>query len=181
MVVFIGDGTSDRFAAAHADMVFAKGAWRASATPRAGRSSEWTLVRRRLRGGRAAFEDGRLPATRRRPDALARHARAWAAAVHLRARGLGSGRGRRQVQVRTRRLEAARPARALGLIRPHTAMIGRLCACLFLCRASCAGGRRHRSWCRFLFRNRLPPAEAWPRPARRLGPVWCRSRSRHRA
>jgi 2-hydroxy-3-keto-5-methylthiopentenyl-1-phosphate phosphatase len=67
-VVFIGDGISDRFAAAHADVVFAKASlarmcesegWAYRAWDRFAEITEWVET---------AFADGRLPATR---DALA--------------------------------------------------------------------------------------------------------------
>jgi 2-hydroxy-3-keto-5-methylthiopentenyl-1-phosphate phosphatase len=62
-VVFVGDGTSDRFAAAHADMVFAKGALvricRAEGWP----FLEWTDFGDVARQVDLAFHDGRLPAT----------------------------------------------------------------------------------------------------------------------
>lgn len=68
-VVFVGDGTSDRFAAAHADMVFAKGALvricRAEGWP----YLEWTDFADVARQVDLAFHDGRLPAT---PEDLAR-------------------------------------------------------------------------------------------------------------
>jgi 2-hydroxy-3-keto-5-methylthiopentenyl-1-phosphate phosphatase len=60
-VVFIGDGTSDRFAAAHADMVFAKGSLaricEAEGWPYIGWSS-FADVRQTVD---RAFEEGRLP------------------------------------------------------------------------------------------------------------------------
>lgn len=66
-VVFVGDGISDRFAAAHADVVFAKASlarmcesegWAYHAWDRFAEITEWV---------EAAFADGRLPAT---PEAL---------------------------------------------------------------------------------------------------------------
>ncbi len=67
-VVFIGDGVSDRFAAAHADVVFAKASlarmcesegWAYHPWDRFGEITDWI---------EAAFADGRLPSSR---DALA--------------------------------------------------------------------------------------------------------------
>lgn len=62
-VVFIGDGTSDRFAAAHSDIVFAKGALvricRAEGWP----YLEWTDFGDVTAEVERAFGDGRLPAS----------------------------------------------------------------------------------------------------------------------
>lgn len=63
VVVFIGDGTSDRYAAAHAEVVFAKGALvricRAAGWP----FHEWTDFADVSRQVGQLFDDGRLPAT----------------------------------------------------------------------------------------------------------------------
>jgi len=62
-VVFVGDGTSDRFAAAHADVTFAKGSLvrlcRAEGWP----VHEWNDFADVLTQVEAMFADGRLPAS----------------------------------------------------------------------------------------------------------------------
>lgn len=61
-VVFVGDGTSDRFAAAHADLTFAKGSLARICRAAGWAFEQWesfTDVRARLE---AAFSEGRLPA-----------------------------------------------------------------------------------------------------------------------
>jgi 2-hydroxy-3-keto-5-methylthiopentenyl-1-phosphate phosphatase len=75
VVVFVGDGTSDRYAAAHADMVFAKGALARICAAVGWPFIEWDFFRDVSAEVERAFDDGRLPAD---PDALpewrARHA-----------------------------------------------------------------------------------------------------------
>lgn len=62
-VVFIGDGTSDRYAAAHADMVFAKASLARICSAAGWLFIEWdTFDQVREEIGRA-FSDGRLPAS----------------------------------------------------------------------------------------------------------------------
>ena len=75
VVVFVGDGTSDRFAAAHADVVFAKGALtricRAAGWP----FHEWTDFADLAVQVEQMFDDGRLPASAADlPGWRARHA-----------------------------------------------------------------------------------------------------------
>ncbi|CAN5768843.1 MtnX-like HAD-IB family phosphatase [soil metagenome] len=60
-VVFIGDGTSDRYAAAHADMVMAKGALVRICRAEGWQYSEWTDFGDVTAQIEAAFRDGRLP------------------------------------------------------------------------------------------------------------------------
>jgi len=62
VVVFIGDGTSDRFAAAHADMVFAKGSLARICAAEGWPSFEWMSFDDVLAEVERAFADGRLPA-----------------------------------------------------------------------------------------------------------------------
>jgi hypothetical protein len=61
VVVFVGDGTSDRFAAAHADMVFAKGSLARICAAEGWPFIEWTTFADVNAEVAAAFEDGRLP------------------------------------------------------------------------------------------------------------------------
>lgn len=63
VVVFIGDGTSDRFAAAHADMVFAKGALARICAAEGWPFIEWATFADVNTEVAGAFDDGRLPAT----------------------------------------------------------------------------------------------------------------------
>jgi 2-hydroxy-3-keto-5-methylthiopentenyl-1-phosphate phosphatase len=62
VVVFIGDGTSDRFAAAHADMVFAKGSLASICAAEGWPAIEWDSFGDVLGEVDNAFADGRLPA-----------------------------------------------------------------------------------------------------------------------
>ena len=62
VVVFIGDGTSDRFAAAHSDMVFAKGALSSICAAEGWASIEWDSFADVLAEVERAYADGRLPA-----------------------------------------------------------------------------------------------------------------------
>jgi 2-hydroxy-3-keto-5-methylthiopentenyl-1-phosphate phosphatase len=68
VVVFVGDGTSDRFAAAHADMVFAKGSLARICAAEGWPFIEWTTFADVNAEVDAAFEDGRLPGAQ---DAMA--------------------------------------------------------------------------------------------------------------
>ena len=63
VVVFIGDGTSDRFAAAHADMVFAKGALARICAAEGWPFIEWADFADVDAEVERAFDDGRLPAS----------------------------------------------------------------------------------------------------------------------
>lgn len=75
VVVFVGDGTSDRYAAAHAEVVFAKGALVRICRAQGWPFHEWTDFADVGRQVARLFDDGRLPAS---ADALptwrARHA-----------------------------------------------------------------------------------------------------------
>jgi 2-hydroxy-3-keto-5-methylthiopentenyl-1-phosphate phosphatase len=62
VVVFIGDGTSDRFAAAHADMVFAKGSLARICTAEGWPFVEWRSFLDVREEVDRAFAEGRLPA-----------------------------------------------------------------------------------------------------------------------
>jgi len=62
VVVFIGDGTSDRYAAAHADMVFAKGSLARICAAEGWPAIEWGSFNDVLAHVEQAFGDGRLPA-----------------------------------------------------------------------------------------------------------------------
>ena len=73
VVVFIGDGTSDRFAAAHADMVFAKESLARICTAAGWPFHEWHRFEDVISIVERAFDDGALPRT---PDELP----AWRAA-----------------------------------------------------------------------------------------------------
>jgi 2-hydroxy-3-keto-5-methylthiopentenyl-1-phosphate phosphatase len=68
VVVFVGDGTSDRYAAAHADMVFAKGALARICASVGWPFVEWDTFAEVSAEVERAFADGRLP---RNPAALA--------------------------------------------------------------------------------------------------------------
>jgi 2-hydroxy-3-keto-5-methylthiopentenyl-1-phosphate phosphatase len=61
-VVFVGDGTSDRFAAAHADVVFAKRALARICTAEGWPFERWDTFAEVSAWADAAFRDGRLPA-----------------------------------------------------------------------------------------------------------------------
>jgi len=61
VVVFVGDGTSDRFAAAHADMVFAKEALARICRAEGWPALEWDDFEDVGREVDRAFADGRLP------------------------------------------------------------------------------------------------------------------------
>ncbi len=61
VVVFIGDGTSDRYAAAHADMVFAKGALARICAAEGWPFHEWDRFDDVSAEVARAFDDGRLP------------------------------------------------------------------------------------------------------------------------
>jgi len=63
VVVFIGDGTSDRFGAAHADVVFAKESLARICAAEGWPFIEWTSFRDIWAEVERAFADGRLPAT----------------------------------------------------------------------------------------------------------------------
>jgi 2-hydroxy-3-keto-5-methylthiopentenyl-1-phosphate phosphatase len=75
VVVFVGDGTSDRFAAAHADMVFAKESLARICAAEGWPHLAWHSFEDVSREVEQAFDDGRLPRT---PDEIpawrARHA-----------------------------------------------------------------------------------------------------------
>ena len=62
-VVFVGDGTSDRYAAHHADVVFAKGKLLAWGRATGRDVHEWDRFASVESWFRAAVADGRLPAT----------------------------------------------------------------------------------------------------------------------
>jgi 2-hydroxy-3-keto-5-methylthiopentenyl-1-phosphate phosphatase len=72
VVVFVGDGTSDRFAAAHADMVFAKGSLARICAAEGWPFIDWITFADVNAEVARAFEDGRLPTAQ---DAMA----AWRA------------------------------------------------------------------------------------------------------
>lgn len=77
VVVFIGDGTSDRFAAAHADMVFAKDSLARICAAEGWPYLAWHGFADATQQVEAAFADGRLPSTSEDlPDWRAHHARA---------------------------------------------------------------------------------------------------------
>src|SRR3712207_5004141 len=63
VVVFVGDGTSDRFAAAHADMVFAKGSLARISRAAGWPFSEWESFADVHAEIDRAFAEGRLPAS----------------------------------------------------------------------------------------------------------------------
>lgn len=63
VVVFVGDGTSDRFAAAHADVVFAKQALARICAAEGWPFTAWDSFAGIATEVDRAFEDGRLPAT----------------------------------------------------------------------------------------------------------------------
>jgi len=63
-VVFVGDGTSDRFAAAHADVVFAKGSLARICAAEGWPYQVWDTFAEVTAWVEPAFEDGRLPADR---------------------------------------------------------------------------------------------------------------------
>jgi 2-hydroxy-3-keto-5-methylthiopentenyl-1-phosphate phosphatase len=67
VVVFVGDGTSDRFAAAHADMVFAKGSLARICAAGGWPYLDWHSFADVTVAVRQAFSDGRLP---QHPDDL---------------------------------------------------------------------------------------------------------------
>ena len=77
VVVFVGDGTSDRYAAAHADMVFAKGALARICAEQGWPYLEWDRFVEVASEVARAFDDGRLPrAADDLPEWRARHAHA---------------------------------------------------------------------------------------------------------
>ena len=77
VVVFIGDGTSDRFGAAHADMVFAKDGLARICSAEGWPFTAWATFDDVLPQVERAFGDGRLPASAADLAAWqARHARA---------------------------------------------------------------------------------------------------------
>ncbi len=63
IVVFIGDGTSDRYGAAHADMVFAKEGLARICRAEAWPFVEWSSFEDVAAGVERLFADGRLPAS----------------------------------------------------------------------------------------------------------------------
>lgn len=63
VVVFIGDGTSDRYAAAHAEIVFAKGALVRICQAAGWPFHEWTDFSDLIAQVEQLFDDGRLPAS----------------------------------------------------------------------------------------------------------------------
>ena len=63
-VVMIGDGTSDRFGAAHADVVFAKDRLEAICRAAGWAYRSWTRLAEVAEWAAAAFEEGRLPRSR---------------------------------------------------------------------------------------------------------------------
>lgn len=63
VVVFVGDGTSDRFAAAHADMIFAKESLAEICEAESWPYVEWERFDDVLSDVERAFADGRLPQT----------------------------------------------------------------------------------------------------------------------
>jgi 2-hydroxy-3-keto-5-methylthiopentenyl-1-phosphate phosphatase len=74
-VVFIGDGISDRFGAAHADVVFAKSSLARMCEDEGWTYQPWDRFAEITNWVEAAFADGRLPADREvLPDWRARHA-----------------------------------------------------------------------------------------------------------
>ncbi len=77
VVVFVGDGTSDRFAAAHADMVIAKESLARICAAEGWPYTPWHNFADVTLAVEAAFAEGRLPATADHlPDWRAHHARA---------------------------------------------------------------------------------------------------------
>ncbi len=77
VVVFIGDGTSDRYAAAHADMVFAKGSLARICAEQGWEFREWDRFDEVAADVDRAFADGRLPLeVSDIPDWRARHSHA---------------------------------------------------------------------------------------------------------
>jgi 2-hydroxy-3-keto-5-methylthiopentenyl-1-phosphate phosphatase len=62
VVVFVGDGTSDRYAAAHADVVFAKGSLARICTAEGWPFTSWESFAEVTAEIESAFADGRLPA-----------------------------------------------------------------------------------------------------------------------
>jgi 2-hydroxy-3-keto-5-methylthiopentenyl-1-phosphate phosphatase len=68
LVVFIGDGTSDRYAAAHADVVFAKGSLARICAAEGWPFFEWDSFVDVTANVESAFTEGRLPGD---PEALA--------------------------------------------------------------------------------------------------------------
>ena len=77
VVVFVGDGTSDRYAAAHADMVFAKGALARICADQGWDFYEWDRFVEVEQEVARAFNDGRLPlSVATLPDWRAHHAHA---------------------------------------------------------------------------------------------------------
>ena len=73
-VVFIGDGISDRFAAAHADLIFAKSSLARMCDNEGWAYRPWDRFAEITDWVEGAFADGRLPATRDAlPDWRARH------------------------------------------------------------------------------------------------------------
>ncbi len=61
-VLFVGDGTSDRFAAAHADVVFAKGSLARICEAEGWAYQRWDTFAEVTDWLHRAFRDGRLPA-----------------------------------------------------------------------------------------------------------------------
>lgn len=72
-VVFIGDGVSDRFAAAHADLVFAKGDLERICRSEGWRYEHWERLSQVAAWIESAFAEGRLP--RSEPEFETWHAR----------------------------------------------------------------------------------------------------------
>jgi 2-hydroxy-3-keto-5-methylthiopentenyl-1-phosphate phosphatase len=74
-VVFVGDGTSDRFAAAHADVVFAKGSLARICAAEGWPFTSWDTFDDVAAWVERAFADGMLPASHEAvPEWRARHA-----------------------------------------------------------------------------------------------------------
>jgi 2-hydroxy-3-keto-5-methylthiopentenyl-1-phosphate phosphatase len=63
VVVFIGDGTSDRFAAAHADVIFAKGSLERICRAEGWPYNRWSDFADVITHVDLMFHDGRLPAS----------------------------------------------------------------------------------------------------------------------
>jgi len=63
VVVFVGDGTSDRFAAAHADMVFAKESLARICVAQGWPHLQWQSFADVTAGVERAFDEGQLPST----------------------------------------------------------------------------------------------------------------------
>lgn len=77
VVVFVGDGTSDRYAAAHADMVFAKASLARICSAEGWPFHPWQSFEDVIAEVQRAFEDGRLPTDGDAlPEWRARHAHA---------------------------------------------------------------------------------------------------------